>query len=89
MALIFPNYSRSYDAGSGRIRFSGYDGMFEVRFLLELDALAKAYTGKLGTEKEYLSAFDDMRKAVLVVAERIYGKRRGQTVCMLTAHDFT
>ena len=89
MTLIFPNNSRHYDAGSGRIRFSGYEGVFEIRFLLELDALAKVYAGSISGESQYLSAFDSVKKRILVVAERIYRKKRGQSMCMLTADDFS
>jgi hypothetical protein len=88
LTLIFPNNSRHYDAGSGRIKFSGYDGVFEIRFQLELDALAKAYAGTLAGEREYLSAFDSVKKRIIVVAERSYRKQRGQSICMLTADDF-
>ncbi|MCY0153495.1 DUF1488 domain-containing protein [Hoeflea alexandrii] len=31
----FPNSMRSFDEDAGTIRFSGYDGVMEVRFLLE------------------------------------------------------
>jgi hypothetical protein len=88
MSLTFPNRSRSYDETARRIRFSGYDGMFEVRFFIELDALAKAYAGKMSGENEFLSAFDSVRKTVLEVAERVYGKTRTKGMCTLTAHDF-
>lgn len=32
MALAFPNQARSYNETYRRTRFSGHDGMFEVRF---------------------------------------------------------
>lgn len=87
MSLTFPNQSRSYDESNRRIRFSGYDGMFEMKFFLELDALAKIYSGPLTGEREYLSAFDDARKKILGAAEKAYG--RGQKrMCTLTLSDF-
>lgn len=42
MTLAFPNPSRSYDATGKAVRFAGPDGMFEVRFYVEVDALMKA-----------------------------------------------
>lgn len=88
MSLTFPNQSRSYDEANRRIRFSGYDGMFEVKFFLELDGLAKVYSGRLTGEREYLSAFDDTRKKILAAAEKAYG--RGQkTMCTLTLSDLS
>ena len=47
MSVTFPNQSRSYDETGHRIRFSGYQGMFEIRFFLEMDGLAKAFKGKI------------------------------------------
>ena len=88
MSLTFPNQSRSYDESNRRIRFSGYDGMFEVKFFLELDALAKVCSGPITGEREYLSAFDGARKKILTAAEKAYG--RGQkTMCTLTLSDFS
>ncbi|RYE60921.1 MAG: DUF1488 domain-containing protein [Oxalobacteraceae bacterium] len=88
MSLTFPNRSRSYDDANRRIRFSGYDGMFEVKFFLELDGLAKVHYGRLTGEREYLSAFDDSREKILAAAEKAYG--RGQkTMCTLTHSDFS
>ena len=57
MALTFPNRSRSYDAAGRRIRFVGYDGMFEVAFFVETGAIAKAVLNETG----YLEAFDAAR----------------------------
>jgi hypothetical protein len=62
--------------------------MFEMKFFLELDALAKVYSGPLHGEREYLSAFDDTRKKILTAAEKAYG--RGQNrMCTLTLSDFS
>jgi hypothetical protein len=88
MALTFPNRSRSYDENGHRIRFFGYDGMFEVRFFLELDALAKAFTKKISGENDCLAAFDAMRKLILETAEKVYGQRKGANMHVLTSSDF-
>jgi hypothetical protein len=89
MNLSFPNQSRSYDEANRRIRFSGYDGMFEIRFFLEIDALAKAFSGKISGEGEYLSAFDSIRKQILATAEKAYGRGHSKSTCTLTINDFT
>jgi hypothetical protein len=88
MTISFPNCSRHFDKFSGRIRFSGYDGLSEIRFLLDVDALAIAYPGMVSTEKDCLSAFDAARKRILAVSKRKYQQHGGQTVCSLTAGDF-
>jgi hypothetical protein len=88
MNLSFPNQSRSYDEANRRIRFSGYDGMFEIRFFLEIDALAKAFSGKMSGEGEYLSAFDSVRNTILAAAEKAHERGRGKNACTLTIGDF-
>ena len=40
MSLVFPNRSRSFDEARKAVRFLGYDGMFEVPFLVQAEALA-------------------------------------------------
>ncbi|WP_416066501.1 DUF1488 domain-containing protein [Rhizobium sp. ZK1] len=85
MPLIFPNRSRSFDEGREGVRFSGYDGMFEVRFLIEASALSSiARTGQ--TEAECLSAFDAARPAILEAASALYG-RGGKDRYTLTEKD--
>jgi hypothetical protein len=88
MRLTFPNQSRSYDESGRRIRFSGYDGMFEIKFFLEVDALAKASAGRISGEREYLSAFDETRKTILIAAEKAYARGGSKTMCTLTMSDF-
>ncbi|AVA20773.1 DUF1488 domain-containing protein [Rhizobium sp. LEGMi198b] len=82
MSLSFPNRSRSYDASARRIRFSGYDGMFEVPFLVEADVFPDA-----NTEAGYLAAFDAERDAIQKVAKRAYGYG-SRRLYILTANDF-
>ena len=48
MALAFPNRSRSYDDVRHRVRFVGHDGMIEVPFFVETDALVPAAGGEAG-----------------------------------------
>lgn len=83
MTLTFPNRSRSYDETGHRVRFIGHDGMFEVPFFVETDALSTAAAG----EAHYLAAFDAARAKIHDVAREIYGNAR-KTVYVLTAADF-
>lgn len=88
MSIAFPNASRSYDSTAGRVRFFGYDGMFEVRFFVGLDVLAKAVAGGVSGENEALAAFDQVRRAVLKAAEKAYARGRRSNMCVLTPADF-
>lgn len=83
MTLTFPNRSRSYDEARQRVRFTGYDGMFEVPFFVETDALRPAAAG----EAHCLAAFDAARPKIHDVAREIYGNAR-KTAYVLTAADF-
>lgn len=42
MTLLFPNSSRSFDEKRNAVRFLGHEGMFEVRFFVEAEALVIA-----------------------------------------------
>lgn len=79
MALTFPNSSRSFDEKGHRIRFLGYDGMFEIRFFVELDAISKAMAKVIVGEHDFLAAFDNLRGSILDVARKAYGKKAATT----------
>lgn len=51
MTLIFPNPSRSFDETHNAVRFSGYDGVFQVPFVVEAAALSTS-GGKVLLETE-------------------------------------
>lgn len=85
MALIFPNRSRSFDDNRKAVRFSGYDGMFEVRFLIEASALRSA-SQPSRSEAECLRAFDAARDLILKAAHYAYG-RGGRDRYTLSADD--
>jgi hypothetical protein len=90
MTLAFPNPSRSFDKTRNAVRFSGYDGMFEIPFFVEAGALARSGAGADKTERseaEYLSAFDTRRDAIHDVARKAYSGGR-RTSYILTASDF-
>jgi Protein of unknown function (DUF1488) len=85
MPLAFPNTSRSFDESRNAIRFTGYDGMFEVQFLVEAGALRTASDASR-TEDDCLRAFDAARDLILKAASRAYG-RGGRDRYTLTAQD--
>jgi hypothetical protein len=86
MALMFPNKSRSFDETRQGVRFAGYDGMFEVRFLVESNALGGSTSGDR-SQAAYLDAFDAARTSIQEAASRAYKHRRGNNFT-LTAMDF-
>lgn len=85
MTLQFPNRSRSYDDVKRTVRFHGYDGMFEVRFLVEAAALLKKADNSIA-EAECLNAFDRSRSAIQDVAIKLYERSR-RSIYVLTAAD--
>ena len=87
MTLMFPNRSRSFDEARKAIRFLGYDGMFQVPFLVEVAALAKKTGSPKTTEADCLAAFDAARASILEIAQKVYSHGR-RTNYVLTAADF-
>ena len=88
MSVAFPNRSRSYDPTERRIRFLGYDGVFEVRFFIGLDALAKTAAARVSSETDALAAFDRMRRQILETAEKAYLRGKRNNICVLAPSDF-
>ena len=90
MTLSFPNPSRSFDDEQNVVRFSGHDGMFQVRFLVEAAALEKSGAELCGTapsEAKCLTAFDSMRTSIYDAARKAYSHRRRDFYTLTTA-DF-
>lgn len=90
MTLEFPNRSRSFDDARRAVRFSGYDGMFEVRFFVEADALAPrnvSPAGDVDLEDACLAAFDARRQSIQDIARDIYSSDR-RVIYTLTSADF-
>ncbi|KFB08432.1 DUF1488 domain-containing protein [Nitratireductor basaltis] len=86
MTLSFPNQSRSFDKDRNAVRFTGYDGMFEVPFYIEVDALARVLSQPLSVQ-DCLTAFDAERTSILDVAREVYAHRK-LTSYTLTAANF-
>ncbi|MER9584637.1 DUF1488 domain-containing protein [Mesorhizobium sp. M0276] len=87
MSLTFPNRSRSYDEAGQRIRFVGYDGMFQISFSVAADAMAKMQPAAAANEAGYLATFDTEGRAIREVASRAYD-RTHRSMYVLTAADF-
>jgi hypothetical protein len=85
MALTFPNTSRSYDETARRVRFLGHDGMFEVKFFVEIGALPKIVS-RAPSEADCLAAFDAARTAVHDIARKAYGRDRRDSYVLTEAH---
>ena len=83
----FPNQMRSFDEDAGIFRFSGYDGVMEVRFLLEGPALEQSDGITRSPEVDYLAAFDRRRAQIETAAIRSY-KRTRKSLIRLTTADF-
>ncbi|WP_037436000.1 DUF1488 domain-containing protein [Sinorhizobium fredii] len=90
MTLLFPNPIRSLDEKRNAVRFIGHDGMFEVRFFVEAEALVIAdaeLRRSEVSESTLLSAFDALRPSIYDVARKAYSSGRRDTYT-LTAADF-
>jgi hypothetical protein len=90
MTLGFPNPSRSFDAVRNAVRFVAHDGMFEVRFFVNADALEKSVAPLQRTgawETKCLAAFDASRVSIHEVARKAYSRARRDSYT-LTAADF-
>jgi len=89
MTLLLPNPSRSVDEKRNAVRFIGHDGMFEVRFFVEAEALVMA-DAELGrseiSESKLLTAFDALRLSIYKVVRKAYSS--GRDSYTLTAADF-
>ncbi|MEY9721042.1 hypothetical protein ABIA22_003532 [Sinorhizobium fredii] len=90
MTLLFPNPIRSLDEKRNAVRFIGHDGMFEVRFFVEAEALVIAdaeLRRSEVSESKLLSAFDALRPSIYAVARKAYSSGRRDSYT-LTAADF-
>ncbi|MDX8491787.1 DUF1488 family protein [Mesorhizobium captivum] len=86
MPLEFPNPSRSFDEVRKAVRFVGHDGMFEVPFFIEADALASIDRRPETAEAACLAAFDAARHSIHTSARKLYAGGR-RTIYTITAAD--
>ena len=82
----FPNQMRSFDEDAGTIRFSGYDGVMEVRFVLEAPALEQIAGLSRSPDTPYLEAFDRFREQIESAAVRAYKKTRKPLIWLSSAN---
>ncbi len=86
MTLTFPNPSRSFDETRKAVRFTGYDDMAQVPFIIEAEALS--ISGRTAeSESECLTAFDAARGSIQSAARKAYSRGRGNPYT-LTVADF-
>lgn len=90
MTLAFPNPSRSFDQTRRAVCFIGHDGMFQVRFFVEIEALGISSDdagSKETAEMACLSAFDALRGSIQDAASKAYARER-RNAYTLTASGF-
>ncbi|KRA05295.1 MULTISPECIES: DUF1488 domain-containing protein [Rhizobium/Agrobacterium group] len=86
MGISFPNKARSFDDRKRCVRFTGYDGMFEIKFYLATEVLAQGKSSRNVTEADYLMAFDALRPRILQAATSAYSKVRSSVITLDLAH---
>ncbi len=87
VSLSFPNSLRSYDTSHHRVRFVGYDGISQISFFLESDALARIDARVRRDEASALSVFDKNIERILDAAAKAYRGTRRHSY-LLGAQDF-
>ncbi|MHA6646292.1 DUF1488 family protein [Mesorhizobium sp. A623] len=86
MALSFLNPSRTYDKTRRSVHFTAHDGMFEIRFFVEVAALLSILPGAVKDEAGYLKAFDTMRDAIHEAARRAYSSGSTNMYTLTSVH---
>ncbi len=92
MTLKFPNQSRSFNKSKKQVRFWGYDGVLEISFDVEAEALQKIdhlSPALAAGEARILEAFDNSLEQIQQVASRAYSRgRKGSYAFKLVVSDF-
>ncbi|MDP9838661.1 hypothetical protein J2T09_003433 [Neorhizobium huautlense] len=86
MGISFPNLARSFDGKSRCVRFTGYDGMLEIKFYLATEVLASEKSHRNASEGEYLTSFDALRPRILKAATSAYSVNRSSTIMLDLTH---
>ncbi|WP_180966984.1 DUF1488 family protein [Cohaesibacter celericrescens] len=76
MVLAFPNQTCNIDEDTGTIRFSGYDGVLEIRFTMSSDTIDQLMGGKDGQDISYGQAFERLRSRIQDAAVRNYKRTK-------------
>jgi hypothetical protein len=89
MKLSYPNPCRSFDAGSSRVCFWGYDSTIEISFYVGMDALKQLCPDMNDAESGFLQAFDAALTRIHEVADKVYARGgKGSYAYILAAEDF-
>ena len=86
MGISFPNNARSFDDRNRCVRFTGYDGMFEIKFYLTAEVLACEKSHRNTSEADYLASFDALRPRILKAATSAYSKARSRVITLDLTH---
>lgn len=86
MGISFPNAARGFDDKNPCVRFSGYDGMFEIKFYLATEVLACDKSHRNSSEADYLTSFDALRPRILKAATSAYSKARSSAITLDLTH---
>ncbi|MEB2846495.1 DUF1488 family protein [Rhizobiales bacterium RZME27] len=86
MGISFPNSARSFDGKNRCVRFTGYDGMLEIKFYLSTEVLASEKSQRSVSEGEYLTSFDTLRPRILKAATSAYSINRSRSIMLDLTH---
>jgi hypothetical protein len=86
MGISFPHLARSFDDKNRWVRFTGYDGMLEIKFYLATEVLASEKSHRNASEGEYLTSFDALRPRILKAATSAYARNRSSTIMLDLTH---
>ena len=86
MGISFPNASRSFDEKNRCVRFTGYDGMFEIKFFVASEVLSSETPHHTVNEADLLASFDALRARILNVAVLAYKKSKSSAITLDLSH---
>ncbi len=86
MGISFPNEARSFDDRNRCVRFTGYDGMFEIKFYLATEVLASEKSHRNTSEADYLTSFDALRPRILKAATSAYTRDQCSAITLNLTH---
>jgi hypothetical protein len=86
MGISFPNATRSFDAKNRCVRFTGYDGMFEIKFFVASEVLSSETSHRTANEADLLASFDALRARILKAAVMAYGKSKSSAITLDLGH---
>jgi len=85
MTLAILSQNRSYGEVQDRVRFVGHDGVFEIIFFVENEALELSAYKFADNEQGCLGVFDKARSSIECVANKLYSLRRDNMIVLTSA----